>query len=237
MFAKPHPAVPLFPLIGKHPLHPRAHRDPRVAPPPDIGGTLERCFRPGGTLTGPEPRPSPANPDPFFLKSGPARSTVGSDTIEFGPGSFGSARGGLAGEDDSGRGGQLRAEGLRVDPNGVTPFHPTVVIRGTPVWPPPLAAPRPSLPLGPPALAHRWEAFAHVERLVHDAPRGDLNRVPRPRRPNRSAASGDPTLFPPKMGRTRSESLRVSYLARKKHSATLANAQKPPGFSAQPPSE
>ena len=96
---------------------------------PGIGVTLELCFRPGGTLTGAEPRTSPAEPDTFFLKSGTARYTVGPDTIEFGPGSFGSARVSLTGEDYSWRGGQLRAEGLRVYLTGVTPFRHTLVIR------------------------------------------------------------------------------------------------------------
>ena len=94
---------------------------------PGIGVTVELCFRPGGTLTGVEPRP--AEVDTFFLKSGTARYTVGADTIEFGPGSFGSARITLAGEDYAWRNGQLRAEGLRVYLTGVTPFRHTLIIR------------------------------------------------------------------------------------------------------------
>ncbi len=96
---------------------------------PGIAVAIELCFRPGGTLTGAEPRTSPNDPGTFFLKSGAARYTVGDDTIEFGPASFGPARVTMSGEDYSWRGGQLRAEGLRVYLTGVRPFRHALVIR------------------------------------------------------------------------------------------------------------
>lgn len=92
-----------------------------------IGVVVELCFRPGGTFTGVEPRE--AEPDTFFLKSGTGRYTVGADTIEFGPGSYGPSRVSLSGEEYSWRNGQLRAEGQRVYLSGVTPFRQTLVIR------------------------------------------------------------------------------------------------------------
>lgn len=88
---------------------------------PGIAVTIELCFRPGGTLTGVEPHPTEA--DTYFAKTGSARYTVGTDTINFGPGTFGSARITMAGEDYSWRNGQLRTEGLRVYLTGVTPFR------------------------------------------------------------------------------------------------------------------
>ncbi len=100
-----------------------------VTDTPGIAVTLELGFRPGGTLTGAEPRTNAAEPDTFFLKTGTARYTVGSDTIEVGPGSFASARVSMTGEDYSWRGGQLRTEGPKVYLTGVTPFRHTLVIR------------------------------------------------------------------------------------------------------------
>ncbi len=94
---------------------------------PGIAVTIELCFRPGGTLTGVEPHPTEA--DTYFAKTGSARYTVGTDTIDFGPGSFGSARITMAGEDYSWRNGQLRAEGLRVYLTGVTPFRHRLLFR------------------------------------------------------------------------------------------------------------
>ncbi|MBC7369880.1 MAG: hypothetical protein H7343_24205 [Undibacterium sp.] len=64
---------------------------------PGIAVTIELCFRPDGTLTGVEPHAT--EPATFFAKSGTARYTVGADTIEFGPGSFGPARIAMAGVD------------------------------------------------------------------------------------------------------------------------------------------
>lgn len=94
---------------------------------PGIAVTIELCFRPGGTLTGVEPHPTEA--DAYFAKTGSARYTVGNDTIDFGPGSFGSARITMAGEDYSWRNGQLRTEGLRVYLTGVTPFRHRLLLR------------------------------------------------------------------------------------------------------------
>ena len=92
-----------------------------------IGVTVELCFRPGGELTGVEPRD--AEPDTFFLKSGRGRYAVGRDVIEFGPGAFGPSRFNMSGEAYSWRNGQLRAEGLRVYLTGVTPFRHTLQVR------------------------------------------------------------------------------------------------------------
>lgn len=92
-----------------------------------IGVVVELCFRPGGKFSGVEPRE--VEPDTFFLKSGTGRYTVGADTIEFGPGTYGPSRVSLSGEEYSWRNGQLRAEGQRVYVSGVTPFRHTLVIR------------------------------------------------------------------------------------------------------------
>ncbi len=92
-----------------------------------IAITIELCFRAGGTLTGAEPHPT--EPGTFFAKAGTARYTVGADTIEFGPGNFGSARIAMAGEDYTWRNGQLRAEGVRVYITGVTPFRHRLVFK------------------------------------------------------------------------------------------------------------
>jgi hypothetical protein len=89
--------------------------------------TIELCFRPGGTLTGAEPHAT--EPATYFVKTGSARYTVGADTIEFGPGSFGSARIAMAGEDYGWRNGQLRTEGVRVYLTGVTPFRHRLLIK------------------------------------------------------------------------------------------------------------
>ena len=94
---------------------------------PGIAVTIELCFRPGGTLTGVEPHAT--EPATYFAKTGLARYTVGADTIEFGPGGFGSARISMAGEDYSWRNGQLRAEGVRVYITGVTPFRHRLIIK------------------------------------------------------------------------------------------------------------
>jgi hypothetical protein len=100
----------------------------------DVSGTdgiavvIELCFRPGGTLEGVEPHTQDAAA--FYSKSGPARYTVGQDTIEFGPGAFATTRVNLTGgESYTWRNGQLRAEGLRVYLSGVTPFRHTLTIR------------------------------------------------------------------------------------------------------------
>ena len=92
-----------------------------------IAVTIELCFRAGGTLTGAEPHAT--EPATFFAKSGPASYTVGTDTIEFGPGSFGSARIAMAGEEYTWRNGQLRTEGVRVYLTGVTPFRHRLIIK------------------------------------------------------------------------------------------------------------
>jgi hypothetical protein len=92
-----------------------------------IAVTIELCFRPGGTLTGAEPHAT--EPATYFVKTGSARYTVGADTIEFGPGSFGSARIAMAGEDYGWRNGQLRTEGVRVYLTGVTPFRHRLLIK------------------------------------------------------------------------------------------------------------
>ena len=94
---------------------------------PRIAVTIELCFRPGGTLNGVEPHAT--EPATYYAKSGTASYTVGADTIEFGPGNFGSARIGMSGEDYSWRNGQLRAEGVRVYITGVTPFHHRLVFK------------------------------------------------------------------------------------------------------------
>ncbi len=92
-----------------------------------IGVTIEIAFRAGGRLAGGEVRPS--EPDTYFLKEGNARYTVGGDTIEVGPGSFGPSRFSLSGEDYSWRNGQLRAEGVRLYLTGVTPFRHTLIVK------------------------------------------------------------------------------------------------------------
>lgn len=94
---------------------------------PGIAVTIELCFRAGGTLTGVEPHAT--EPDTFFAKSGSAAYTAGNDTIQFGPGSFGSARISMGGEAYSWRNGQLRTEGARVYLTGVTPFRHRLIIR------------------------------------------------------------------------------------------------------------
>ena len=94
---------------------------------PGIAVTIELCFRAGGTLTGVEPHAT--EPATFFAKTGTARYAVGADTIEFGPGNFGSARIAMAGEDYSWRNGQLRAEGVRVYITGVTPFRHRLIFK------------------------------------------------------------------------------------------------------------
>ena len=94
---------------------------------PGIAVTIELCFRPGGTFTGVEPHVT--EPGTFFAKTGTARYTVGADTIEFGPGNFGSTRIAMAGEDYTWRNGQLRAEGVRVYITGVTPFRHRLIFK------------------------------------------------------------------------------------------------------------
>jgi hypothetical protein len=92
-----------------------------------IGVVIELCFRAGGEFAGVVPRD--AEPDTYSLKSGPGRYTVGSDVIEFGPGSFGPSRFNLAGETYTWRNGQLRTDGPRVYLTGVTPFRHFLTIR------------------------------------------------------------------------------------------------------------
>ena len=94
---------------------------------PGIAVTIELCFRAGGTLTGVEPHAT--EPDTFFAKDGSATYTAGPDSIQFGPGSFGSARISMGGEAYSWRNGQLRADGPRVYLTGVTPFRHQLIFK------------------------------------------------------------------------------------------------------------
>lgn len=63
------------------------------------------------------------------LKTGTGRFTVGSDVIEFGPGSFAQYPGRMEGEDYTWVNGSLRAEGQRVYLTGVTPFRHVLRLR------------------------------------------------------------------------------------------------------------
>lgn len=84
----------------------------------DVPVAIELAFRTGGTLQGVEPA---HEKDAFLLRSGTGRYTLGSDTIEFGPGraehSYTQIRGALP-----------KSEGLSVYLTGLTPFRTTLTI-------------------------------------------------------------------------------------------------------------
>lgn len=92
--------------------------------------TMELCFRPGGTLTGVA---ALDEPDTYQLVEGTGRYTVGSDVIEFGPGT-GSGPDQPVSMDPGERytylNGSLTPDGLRVHLTGTSPTRFTLTIRG-----------------------------------------------------------------------------------------------------------
>ncbi|MEV0801192.1 hypothetical protein AB0I34_26105 [Kribbella sp. NPDC050281] len=87
---------------------------------------IELCFRPGGTLAGVEALDAPGN---YQLVSGTGSYTVGSNRIEFGPGS-GAARVGMdPGERYTYLGGNLTPDGLRVYLTGRIPTRQVLRLR------------------------------------------------------------------------------------------------------------
>jgi hypothetical protein len=113
--------------------------------PPNVGVTIEFAFRSGGTLAGVEPLASVSAPstggygrgggtapepdNAHVLKAGMGTYTVGSDTIEFGPGQLTRAPGRMEGESYGWVNGSLRAEGSRVYLTGLTPLRYKLTIR------------------------------------------------------------------------------------------------------------
>ncbi|TCC53732.1 hypothetical protein E0H75_08645 [Kribbella capetownensis] len=87
---------------------------------------IELCFRPGGTLAGVEALDAPGN---YQLVGGTGSYTVGSNRIEFGPGS-GAARVGMdPGERYTYLGGNLTPDGLRVYLTGRIPTRQVLRLR------------------------------------------------------------------------------------------------------------
>ncbi|WP_202867528.1 hypothetical protein [Kribbella pittospori] len=87
---------------------------------------IELCFRPGGTLAGVEALDAPGN---YQLVAGTGSYTVGSNRIEFGPGS-GAARVGMdPGERYTYLGGNLTPDGLRVYLTGRIPTRQVLSLR------------------------------------------------------------------------------------------------------------
>lgn len=89
---------------------------------------IELCFRPGGELTGVEALDAAGN---YQLVSGTGAYTVGSDRIEFGPGSGAERVGMDPGERYTYLSGSLTPNGLRVYLTGRTPARQTLRIRTT----------------------------------------------------------------------------------------------------------
>lgn len=110
---------------------------------PDVPVTLELAFTGDGQLAQVTPlseipaprfsswlrrgggvgRAAGENAGAFVLKDGAGRFAVGSDVIEFGPGSFTQPPGRMEGEDYTWVNGSLRTEGQHVYLTGVTPFR------------------------------------------------------------------------------------------------------------------
>lgn len=88
---------------------------------------VELAFRPGGKLEG--DLVERAKDRTYLLKSGTGRYTVGSDTIEFGPGSADHEYLDLSGSSYTAHATTLRTNGLCVYITGFTPFRRTVSIR------------------------------------------------------------------------------------------------------------
>lgn len=84
--------------------------------------TIELCFQDGGELT--EVTRANDGTDNYFLEDGYGKYQVGTDTIEFGPGSVKHRYiQGLEGEMYSTHSGNLRTPGLHVYITGITPFE------------------------------------------------------------------------------------------------------------------
>jgi hypothetical protein len=89
--------------------------------------TLALCFRDGGTLEGVLPG---ENAKDFFLEEGLAKYTVGSDTIEVGPGKYEHANvNRLDGEVYSTHFGSIKGEGQHLYITGLVPFKHSITIR------------------------------------------------------------------------------------------------------------
>ncbi|GAB4025892.1 hypothetical protein GCM10028809_08320 [Spirosoma gilvum] len=99
----------------------------RVTSEAGVHVTLELCFKEEGTLTGVSPQNG--STDNFFLKSGMGQYSVGTDTIQFGPGVYQHTKiTGLEGELYSSHFGSLRTSGVHVYLTGLTPFEQTITI-------------------------------------------------------------------------------------------------------------
>lgn len=93
----------------------------------DVGVILEFCFNKGGRLEGVTPG---HGDDDYFLESGTATYTYGSDVIEVGPGIYEHDRlSSLDGEMYSTHFGTIKGEGMHVYLTGVTPFKHSLTIR------------------------------------------------------------------------------------------------------------
>ncbi|MEZ4772947.1 MAG: hypothetical protein R3D00_07180 [Bacteroidia bacterium] len=89
--------------------------------------TLDLCFKDGGIFEG---AMQGDNEKDFFLDDGFAKYTVGSDTIEIGPGKHEHARtNGLDGEVYSTHFGSIKGEGQHLYITGIVPFKHTITIR------------------------------------------------------------------------------------------------------------
>ncbi|MEZ4826811.1 MAG: hypothetical protein R3C61_11055 [Bacteroidia bacterium] len=89
--------------------------------------TLDLCFKDGGIFEG---AMQGDNEKDFFLDDGFAKYTVGSDTIEIGPGKHEHARtNGLDGEVYSTHFGSIKGEGQHLYITGLVPFRHTITIR------------------------------------------------------------------------------------------------------------
>jgi hypothetical protein len=84
--------------------------------------TIELCFTGDGKLTG--VKEAPNGTDNYFLEEGYGKYQVGTDVIEFGPGTVAHWNiQGLEGEKYSTHSGNLRTPGLHVYLTGITPFE------------------------------------------------------------------------------------------------------------------
>ena len=99
--------------------------DFKVDGPPNVEVTIEMCFKEGSNITG-------ATLDEkknYFLKSGQGELTVGSDSIQFGPGKCEHLNiENLDSEEYTYHQGSLRTNGEHVYITGFTPFHHKMVI-------------------------------------------------------------------------------------------------------------
>ena len=99
--------------------------DFKVDGPPNVEITIEMCFKEGSTIAG----ASLGEKGNYFLKSGNAKLSMGTDCIELGPGlQEHSSVNNLDSEEYTYHQGSLRTDGVHLYITGYTPFHHKMTI-------------------------------------------------------------------------------------------------------------